>query len=100
MEHPSQRPLQSAPMTSIQPGGGLGPWLLRLVGGPSIAWFRNVCSAEYVPATHYLFTPHPLRFARAGLAELLFFSFLFGGLCAVSVWLALAWHAVLWVPAV
>lgn len=90
-------PLTPAPITSIQPGGGLGPWLLRLFGGPSIAWFRNVCSPEQVPPTNYLFTPHPLRLARAGLAEVVFFSLLLGGPAILFFFLTLnccGWYAI------
>lgn len=100
MANVSPPALQSTPITSIQPGGGLGPWLLRLVGGPSIGWFRSVCPLDQVARTNYLFTAHPLCVARAGLPELFFFSLLFGGLSVVCAVLALQWHWALWIPAV
>jgi phosphatidylserine decarboxylase len=89
-----------APITSIQPGGGLGPWLLRLLGGPPLAWFRNVCPIDQLPHTAYLFTPHPLRLARAGLAEAAFFSLLFGGPAILFVILALNCCGWYWLPGV
>src|SRR5688500_11587676 len=93
------QPRKPAPLTSIQPGGGLGPSLLRLLGGPSLAWFRNVCPSEQLPRTNYLFTPHPLRLARAGLPELIFFSTLLLTPLVVCVILALEWCAWFWLPA-
>src|SRR5262245_12175541 len=81
--------LKAVPLRSIQPGGGLGPWLLRLLGGPSLGWFRNVCRFEDLPQTAYLFTAHPLRLARAGLPEAIFFSLLLGGGFVVFLLLAL-----------
>src|SRR5262249_39693770 len=93
--HDPPQCLKAAPLTSIQPGGGLGPQLLRLLGGPPVAWFRNVCRPEDLPRTAYLFTRHPLGLARAGLTEAVFFSLLLGGAFAVFLTLALevsAWY--------
>lgn len=88
-----------APLTSIQPGGGLGPRLLKLFGGPSLAWFRNVCRFEELPRTAYLFTRHPLGLARAGLPEVAFFSLLFGLAVALFVVFAVVDCPWWWLPA-
>src|SRR5437868_4072629 len=91
--------LKAAPLTSIQPGGGLGPRLLQLLGGPSVAWSRNVCRPEDLPRTAHLFTRHPLALARAGLPEAVFFSLLLGGAYTVFVLLALTVCGWFWLPA-
>src|SRR5438067_7413728 len=93
------QPRKPAPLTSIQPAGGLGPTLLRLLGSPSPAWSRNVCPPEQLPSTSYLFTPHPLRLARAGLPEVVFFSALLPIPLGVCVLLSLEWCAWFWLPA-
>ena len=88
---------KSAPITSIQPGGGLGLWFAQLWG--SRLWLRNVLDARTSSGMTLHFTPHPLRLARAGLTELVVFGLLFGLPCAACVWLALEVHELFWVPA-
>src|SRR5947208_1946773 len=97
--HEPPKPLHEVPLTNIQPGGGLGPRLLQLLGGPSIAWFRNVCRPEDLPRTSRLLTSHPLRLARAGLPEAVFFSLLLGGVVTLFLVLALGVSAGYWAPA-
>src|SRR5438105_9260467 len=90
-------PLKSVPITSIQPGGGLGPWLAGLWG--SRFWRRSVCDPLTCSRMTIHFQPHPLRLARAGIIELFVFVFLLGGLAALCAWLALMVHELFWLPA-
>src|SRR3989442_1258087 len=91
-------PLKSVPIKSIQPGGGLGPWLAGL--WCSAFWRRNVYDPLTCSRMTIHFQPHPLRLARAGIIELFIFVLLLGGLAALWVWLALTVHSYYWLPAV
>jgi phosphatidylserine decarboxylase len=129
---PRTAPLTPAPITSIQPGGGLGLDIERAWGRLRRAWqrrfrpgyvgrmaalrqggcddcphevqgphdlklYRNVCSYRF-PGADLLLRPHPLRLARAGLAEVVCFSLLFFTALVVFVAAAVFVHATFWLP--
>jgi phosphatidylserine decarboxylase len=59
--------------------------------------YRNVCGYRFRDEDDILRQPHPLRLARAGLAEVLCFSLLFGILCGIFVGLAI-WQPLFYIP--
>jgi phosphatidylserine decarboxylase len=59
---------------------------------------RNVCGYHFGEQDDPFRKPHPLRLARAGLAEVLFFSLLLGPLTGLLIGLAL-WQPWFYVPA-
>jgi phosphatidylserine decarboxylase len=124
--------LVSAPVQSIQPGGGFcfaleqtwGRWrrfLLRLLFGGyvrrmaavrqgecpgcthdvldprDLKLYRNVCGYHFREEDDLLRLPHPLRLARAGVAEALFFSVLLGSLTLLFLILGW-WQPLFFVP--
>jgi len=63
-----------------------------------LKFFRNVCGYWFRAEDDHFRWRGRLRLARAGLAELLFFSTLFALPLALCVGLALAWHPLWWGP--
>jgi phosphatidylserine decarboxylase len=120
-------PLRSAPITSIQPGGGFcfgleRAWgrirraLLRPFRRPrqfpdrcsscphdiadarDLKLYRNVCCIHLPADQDSLRRRSTLPFARAGRTELLFFSLILVVPAILCAWLALELHPLLWIP--
>jgi phosphatidylserine decarboxylase len=119
-------PLQPAPITCIQPGGGHGYGLARVWGGfcrflktifaggqarqvegcpnrawsaRDVFWHRNVCPGDPFNVSQLVFSQGPFKLARPGMPEVAFFYIVLGVLICLCVGLAAEVHGLFWVPA-